>query len=77
MCLTVPASRNRDDHIKKQDEQWEHRRLDTEWQYLGRDSGLKVDIGRHKHLEEEDWIESTAVDERPREEPDNAQRPAL
>ena len=51
--LTVPASRNRDDHIKKKDEQWEHRRLDTEWQYLGRDSGLKVDIGRHKHLEEE------------------------
>jgi hypothetical protein len=51
--LTVLPSRNRDDHIKKKDEEGDHRRLDAEWQYLGRNSGLKVDIGGHKHLKEE------------------------
>ena len=29
--LTVPPSRNGDHHIKQKDEEWDHRRLNTEW----------------------------------------------
>jgi hypothetical protein len=53
LSLTVLPSRNGDHHIKKKDEEWDHRRLNTEWQYLGRNSGLKVDIDCHKHLKDE------------------------
>jgi hypothetical protein len=50
--LTVLPCGKRDDHIKENNEKRDYRRLDTEWQYRGRNAGLKVDIRRHKHLKE-------------------------
>jgi hypothetical protein len=51
--LTGLPSWNGDHHVENNDEQRDHRRLDPEWEHLGRNARLKVDIHRHKHHKEE------------------------
>ena len=51
--LTGRPRWNPDQHVKNKHEQRDHRRLDTERQYVRRNSGLKMDVDCHKHHKEE------------------------